>query len=398
MKRQLVFFCSLAIAGNLFCQQSDPTVIEFSKKDLQATPSTLSAVADRISFVKLETTKEALIGGSNMYYCTMIQNGFLIYPAQGKEDMLLFDLSGKFMTKVGHIGEGPGEYSQYYRAKYDAVNDHIIVYRPFGNSLLLFSAAGKYLETITLALGDVRPDHVMIIDKNCLWFTYEKPLDGELNEIGVIKTDLSGKLIKKYDLTDKNVPGCYGSSPQRNQLYRSGNETLFSYYPYSKTLRLSAEDTWKPAYQINSPFPEGPIELYYRNAIMKQSEFGRENGLITNARIFPGYIKIEGATPMMFNLLIDRKTGIRHIWGFDMVLKDSGLKDDLAGGPMVDIRTLDSNNNSVSMVDASKLLEMKEKGLLGKEFQDKAAHQELMTIIKKTKEDDNPVIRIVHLK
>jgi hypothetical protein len=50
------------------------------------------------------------------------------------------------------------------------------------------------------------------------------------------------------------------------------------------------------------------------------------------------------------------------------------------------------------MVDASKLLEMKEKGLLGKEFQDKAAHQELMTIIEKTGEDDNPVIRIVHLK
>jgi hypothetical protein len=131
---------------------------------------------------------------------------------------------------------------------------------------------------------------------------------------------------------------------------------------------------------------------------MQQDEFMMENGSIDNVRIYPGFIKIEGATPIMFNLLIDRKTGTKHNYGYDLQVKEPGLSDDLAGGLPVDIRTLDSNNNSVSMVDASKLLEMKEKGLLGKEFQDKAAHQELMTIIEKTGEDDNPVIRIVHLK
>jgi len=388
----------LGFSLNLLSQVIGPKVIELTKKDLEKSPSTLSAIADRISFVKLETVPGAFIGSADSYYCLQIPAGFIIYPGQGKEDIMLFDKAGKLKTKIGRIGRGPGEYTDYYRVKYDEYNDQILVFRIFMDWVLIFSSEGKYIKTVTVEKGDVRLDYLMVFDKSHWMYTYEKPLDGEFSEVGVLKIDHNGRVIKKYNLTEKSYPGCYGNSAQRNLLYRSGNDILYSYFPFSKTLRLTTADSWELAYVLKSPVPEGPLELYSRNGYEKQMLYQMENGVIISFAVYPGLIKIIGAGPIAFNILIDRKTGEKHSWNLVKEAEDSGLIDDLAGGPPIKIGLINNENNSVGMIDAQKILALRDKGLLGKTYKDKKSFEEMNTILNRTKVDDNPIIWIVHIK
>jgi hypothetical protein len=398
MRRLLFLLFILVSSLNLLSQANGPKVIELTKKDLEKSPSTLSAIADRISFVKLETVPGAFIGNADSYYCLQIPSGFIIYPGRAKEDILLFDKVGKFKTKVGRIGRGPGEYSEFYRVIYDEFNDQILVSRLFMDWVLIFSSEGKYIKTVTVEKGDVRLDKLTVFDKSHWMYTYEKPIDGEFSEVGVLKIDHNGRIIKKYNLTEKSYPGCYGNSPQRNLLYRSGNEILYSYFPFSKTLRLTTADSWELAYILKSPIPEGPIELYSRNAYEKQMSFHMANGVIISYSIYSEFFKVIGAGPIVFNILIDRKTGEKYSWGLVKEAEDSGLIDDLAGGPPFELKSISKENNSVGMIDAQKFLAFRDKGLLGKSFNDKKSFEEINQILDQTNIDDNPIIRIVHIK
>ena len=100
----------------------------------------------------------------------------------------------------------------------------------------------------------------------------------------------------------------------------------------------------------------------------------------------------------MFNFLIDQKTGEKYHWGFDMESKEAGLVDDLAGRQPFDISSIGSDSQPVWMIDASKILELWDKGLLGKTYKDKGAFQEINVILDWIKPEDNPIIRIVHHK
>ncbi|MFA6126554.1 MAG: hypothetical protein WC699_04555 [Bacteroidales bacterium] len=205
-------------------------------------------------------------------------------------------------------------------------------------------------------------------------------------------------MIKKYNLTEKSYPGCYGNSPQRNLLYRSGNELLYSYFPFSKTLRLTTTDTWELAYILKSPVPEVPLELYSRNGYEKQMLYQMGNGVIISFAVYPELITIIGAGPIVFNILIDRKSGEKHSWNLVKEAEDSGLIDDLAGGPPIEIGLISNENNSVGMIDAQKILALRDKGFLGKTYKDKKSFEEMKTILNRTNVDDNPIIWIVHIK
>ena len=65
-------------------------------------PLMLSELADSVSYVALETTKETLtkdgVQYGDRYYCCF------------KSNILCFDKTGKFLHQVGQVGRGPQEY------------------------------------------------------------------------------------------------------------------------------------------------------------------------------------------------------------------------------------------------------------------------------------------------
>jgi hypothetical protein len=379
-----------------FPQQKDPQVIEFTKKDIERPPAALSQIAGRIDYIRLETRPDVLVGDASRYRCNRIPAGFVVYNFQSDDGILLFGPDGKFKTRIGSVGKGPGQYPQYYKVYYDRYNDRILV--ESAKQVMIYTPEGKYLESVSIEMGDIqRLNSMLVFDKGHWLIMYEKPLDGELNETGVIKVDHQGKIVKRYDLTDKNSPGCYGYSPQRNYLYTSGEEIYFTYLPFTRTLRLTSSDTWEPAFILKGPIPEPPVELFYRDAMMKQNEFMQQNGTMLALFVYPKLIKVYGATPRMFNLLVDRKSGEIYNWDYSMGYRTIGLTDDLSGGLPFDIRSIDGNNCSVEMKNAQEWIDLKDK-LPAITSKDPAAHQAMTDMLKDLQPDDNPVIRVLYLK
>lgn len=113
----------------------------------------LSAIAENVEYIPLETTKENLLG--NISNIIMTSGDIFIYSYEGI--CYRFDRQGKFLNKIGRIGRGPGECMQSRDATIDTINywvyildyDKIVKYDYDGNFLESFrpgteSALGGY--------------------------------------------------------------------------------------------------------------------------------------------------------------------------------------------------------------------------------------------------------------
>jgi hypothetical protein len=66
----------------------------------------ISEISSHIDYIQLETSVESLIGQIRQ---VKIKNGN-IFILDKTQAILMFDISGKFIRKIGSIGQGPGEY------------------------------------------------------------------------------------------------------------------------------------------------------------------------------------------------------------------------------------------------------------------------------------------------
>jgi hypothetical protein len=92
--------------------------------------------------VVLETTSESLISQINRLI--VFENKYYIFDQKGKS-VFIFNESGKFLTKIQRIGNGPGEYIQATDFTIDAENRQIILLCDIPNCLMYFDMDGKFL-------------------------------------------------------------------------------------------------------------------------------------------------------------------------------------------------------------------------------------------------------------
>lgn len=84
-------------------------VINLSE-DVSTVPSLLlSEAASKVDIVPLEVTDESLLG--EIYHLQITENDIWVHHYKDK-CICRFSRSGKFLNKVGKIGQGPGEFIQ----------------------------------------------------------------------------------------------------------------------------------------------------------------------------------------------------------------------------------------------------------------------------------------------
>jgi len=181
---------------------------------LNAPPSTvepllLSELADSVSYVALETTKETLTKDGVRY-------GDRYYTATNNK-ILCFNKDGKYLHQVGNFGKGPEEYNPWPRNEFfrvDATNnwvycyssdDRVVVYDEYGRYVK--SLKGKYLyDPIRMVYNHL----IYVYDEN----SYKIIIIDGLNNVKVNTDRMSKTQIdekKKYlqELWDKNKEsGC----------------------------------------------------------------------------------------------------------------------------------------------------------------------------------------------
>lgn len=109
----------------------------------------LSFFTEELEIVKLDNRDEALVGQTGM---TISDNYILAHSGYPPTAFKLFDRKGNFISEVGKIGQGPGEYNFVYDAQIDELNQRIYLMPWQSDKLLVFDMQGKALEPIPLGI------------------------------------------------------------------------------------------------------------------------------------------------------------------------------------------------------------------------------------------------------
>ncbi|WP_301703846.1 6-bladed beta-propeller [uncultured Parabacteroides sp.] len=128
-----------------YVQAGDNKVLSCDQKFLKDTISIpLSYFTEELEIVKLDNRDEALVGQAGV---TISENYILIYgmpPAPFK----LFDRKGNFLTNIGAVGNGPGEYQFIIYAQLDEQNNRIYLLPWNASQLLVYDLQGKVLDPV----------------------------------------------------------------------------------------------------------------------------------------------------------------------------------------------------------------------------------------------------------
>lgn len=211
------------------------TVCNFSKVGKEVTVP-LSSLVSSCTLVRLENNDEALF---KPWYTT-VTNKYIGVRQQGSQPYKLFDRSGKYLSNVGAVGNGPGEYAiTVYDELIDDVNDRVYLAPMTGSSILVYDTKGKFLKKIEAPNGLHKPK--IHLSANGILTVTHMPFQGD--KAMVMQYDANGKLIKqlppKKHLLASNFDGEIFNTrnTQAFDLQHTGCDTLFHYDIKANALR-----------------------------------------------------------------------------------------------------------------------------------------------------------------
>jgi hypothetical protein len=106
----------------------------------------LSSIFSKVKTIILETTKESVIG--RVQSLQVFDDRIFIMDNRAQGTVLMFDINGKFIHKIGNLGAGPGEYMYATDFTIDPVKKEIyILYSNF--HINRYTIDGKFINKIS---------------------------------------------------------------------------------------------------------------------------------------------------------------------------------------------------------------------------------------------------------
>jgi hypothetical protein len=202
-----------------------------------------SDLFDSISLIKLETTKESLIG--NIDKLISYNNFYFILDMAQSKAVFEFDNKGKFLRKIGQKGKGPGEYLEPHDIAVDQFSGRIIIYD--GRKLLFYDFEGKFIEEIKLSFSF---RSFSVLSKDVLAYYFDNSLkEKDLHKLkfNLLFVNKKGKILSQSFDVDENI---YPTSGSRSFFYQYNQELLVS-PSYSNTIYSVSTESIVPKFVIN---------------------------------------------------------------------------------------------------------------------------------------------------
>lgn len=122
----------------------------------------LSEIADNVQAVELEVTDNSLIGNWIEHNRVLLFDKYILFLDGSKNQILLFDHTGRFIRQIGSKGQGPGEFSRIYDISADDTRNYIyiltdqkVISYDFDGNYLREVAYSGYLEYALCVGGDL---------------------------------------------------------------------------------------------------------------------------------------------------------------------------------------------------------------------------------------------------
>ncbi|MFA6126722.1 MAG: 6-bladed beta-propeller [Bacteroidales bacterium] len=398
MKPLLTFLTFLTLLTFLnSCQHSDKPVRGLVTLDIIPALShekefRLSDLVDSIEYIKLETRPECLVSNASM---VIGKNCILLLNSQPPQ-VLLFDRNGNFLRPIGKIGKGPGEYIYPNRIDLSPDEQTLIVSDMAQRLFLQYSIDGTFISSHK---SDFTSDGPYFIDANHIAFM-QTPFDDSIHYPRVVAMNLATGVQKPlYYINYKRNPGpntgyCFGSD-----FFRTDEGIIFKDALCDTIYKVSPDLSVTPVYMLKA-FSQKAI--YY---CMSEQEIDAI-GSVSPDFVSSQFVFMIGSRPERFHLVYNTST--KEIFRLSKIKDckyhgnyDYGIINDLDGTDPVWFwgGSYARDNRFTNLLQVFDLKEKIKTGCFTQaELKINRYRDELKKLVATATENDNPIIRIMHLK
>ena len=380
-----------------------------------------------LKLIQLETKENSLVGedpivllNDSLIFISSVISYSYIPPMR---NILVFNLSGKFLNQIGRIGHGPGEYQFISDIFLNTDELTIFVNNSITNYILEYDFNGKFVSSIPIPnIDGQRLSNLSYVKDNLF--------------IGAISTSFFYGNSYKYCLFDRkgNIVKHFSSyftsdSPQQSEWFRTMvpfrvDKDLYLKDFVNDTLYTISNLNLQPVYVFNFGKYAYPLVKINEQGQKEIKSVDRDDAI----RLYMKFGQIVGTPKYFFyniiipkilprpkarkGFLLGREVpteeivyGIFDIEQHTNTLLDTdqyfqkGIINDMDGGLPFFPRYYAGNGEVVDIWQAADMKEMlTEEYFAEQPIKDKHAHQKLKELLKNLKDDDNPVVVVAKLK
>ena len=194
-------------------------------------------------YVPLETTNESLFAYNRK--TIVYKDRIYVLDDVLARAVLIFDMNGKFLRKIGKQGGAPNEFALLFGMAVDEKNDRLVLFDQAKKKLLHFTLEGDYVKTTDVNFDfsgqmEILPSGNMVaaVSKSCMNVHL-----GELDDYRIFQSDSLGNIVKAGFKRDDNkklkiiYEGMFRSGedivyqpPFLNALYTIGDDAISERY------------------------------------------------------------------------------------------------------------------------------------------------------------------------
>jgi len=424
----ITLFSFSSLASQTIERKEKGTVIDLDKAKNNREESFLySSLYKGIKTILLETNESCLIG--SMKKMRVYDPYIIVLDVSKAKSIFLFDMNGRFVRKIGSVGQGPGEYNTISSIFVDE-KDPLLYIETF-RTVLKYSWDGVFRKLIHKAgnMGYLRAGEVYPLHDNL--FIGHVPNDRGSELYNFILFNDSGHVIKgfdnyiKFEREGNWILGNDGSMKpfkvnQHIYVKECTNDTLYCLseqyelipqfvfnlgkYAFPKHLKetLPSPSSFKDFIDIPDraggvhPMVGTPGYIFF-NVAGGYGHFSRPEGRKRETFVMGQMVNVGVGSNL--NGLYDIAMQTVRFLDNDPVSRMFGLINDLDGGLSFWPRYYTSANELVDVWQAYEMKEiLTEAYFAAHVIKDPHAHQKLKELLKNLDEEDNPVIVIGKLK
>lgn len=261
MKTLILLFAILLISCTKQEKRTECPIITFDISQ----KVTLSHKDIECKFIALETNDKCLLRA--IVDIHFYDNKIFIIDGIKNSKVFIFDNQGKFISQIGDIGSGPGEYAQPYRMHIDKKDNQIIIADTRLNKLIHYRLDNfKYISDQKAFNFS---DCAWLPDGNILWFNTIGFDTGKRKNYFIQITDKELNTITYHGKTQELPPYCIGE-----QTLFQFNEESYIAYPFTSVVYQVTSNDIQERFKLSFGVQEMPSSEYFINLFKENGASG----------------------------------------------------------------------------------------------------------------------------
>ncbi|HLO58614.1 MAG TPA: 6-bladed beta-propeller [Bacteroidales bacterium] len=398
MKPNLFFLLYLLVMISSCKNPTPPTpkehgffTVDFEKALSNEKLIKLSEIAKSVKYIPLQTDSTCLLPGSTDF---MFTNDYILYP--GRDEILEFDYTGKFIRKIGTPGKGPNEINMMMSASV-LNNENLVAVKTLGNNkMIYFDLNGRFVKSVDarMVFGYAFQNDTMLAYDLCS-MGYEDYFFRLTNS----KNDTISVVQNPYKWTNNTGTYTMMTFDGFNPFYWYKNRCYFKCM-HNDTVYTITKGKIVPSYLINLGKYQLPIEKRPENpASMAEFENIKDQyyyacSIENQGKVFVSSFRFGGENQQNILYDIEKNTG-------EYLVNDSsnasGFINDWDGGPDFWPQGNVNDNTLFMAIPAVKLKALVESDAFLNATGNDKNRKALIDLAAKVKEEDNPVLMLVEL-